>query len=186
MKCLTGGKRIVLLVSVMLLVGGAIQPAEAVTTVTRYVFGCGGGLATATGSSLVATIGQDVIGYAGTHEIYIRSGFWHGGTATTDVDEPEMVLPVRFALAQITPNPFTPSTTIRYDVPAAGGFIKIDVFSVSGRRVNTLVNEKKSPGRHRIAWDGRTDLGKPVGAGVYFVAMQAPNYRKTQRVICIR
>ncbi|MBU1701662.1 MAG: T9SS type A sorting domain-containing protein [Candidatus Eisenbacteria bacterium] len=162
------------------------HPTSASTLITRHVFGLGGGAAVSANYGLIATLSQDVAGEARHHEFFIGSGFWHGGTPTTDVGDPDIPLPICFALSRIMPNPFTPSATIRYDVPALGGSVKIDIFNVTGRRIKTLVDAQKTPGQHSIVWDGRNDWGKPVGAGVYFVAMNAPGYRKSQRLICIR
>ncbi|MBD3334768.1 MAG: hypothetical protein GF355_04575 [Candidatus Eisenbacteria bacterium] len=175
----------ILIPALLLMLMGAL-PAPAETVITRHVIGSGGGPAAAANQAVVTTIGQDVAGHAGGVLLFISSGFWHGGSSTSGVDDLEDLLPARFALARIAPNPFSPSATIRYDVPARGGAVRIDIYNVAGRRIKTLVDRESVPGRHVLVWDGATDAGRRVGAGVYFVAMSAPGYRQTERLICIR
>lgn len=86
---------------------------------------------------------------------------------TTRVDaEQEASLPSRVRLDQNFPNPFNPSTTIRYQLDAPASVL-LHVFDVSGRRVKTLDTGRRPAGTFEVRWDG-TDLeGRPVASGVY-------------------
>jgi hypothetical protein len=84
-------------------------------------------------------------------------------------------IPMTTALLQNHPNPFNPTTTITYDVAAAGP-VRIDIYDVSGRLVRTLVNGSKDRGRYAVEWDGRDTNGAQVTTGVYFSRMSAPGY----------
>jgi hypothetical protein len=77
-----------------------------------------------------------------------------------------VVRPVRFELAQNAPNPFNPSTTIRYGVPDAGQ-VKLVISDVTGRHVRTLVDKQLDYGSHISVWDGRDASGRECGSGVY-------------------
>ena len=70
--------------------------------------------------------------------------------------------PSQFALHQCVPNPFNPSTTIRYDVPNGGARVSIAVFDVTGRRVRSLVDEARPAGEQSVVWDGYDDAGRKV------------------------
>jgi hypothetical protein len=70
-------------------------------------------------------------------------------------------------LAQNSPNPFNPSTTIRFSLAAAGK-ARLIVYDVRGRRVATLLDRALPAGEARVAWNGRNDAGVSVGSGVYF------------------
>jgi len=74
---------------------------------------------------------------------------------------------LNFELYQNYPNPFNPSTTIKYDVKKAGN-VKIEVISMTGERVKTLVDKVDYPGRYEAVWNGSNDRNKGVSAGVYF------------------
>lgn len=75
-------------------------------------------------------------------------------------------LPAGFAIAGNYPNPFNPSTTIRFTVPASGN-TQLDVYDVTGRKVRELFNGPIAPGSHSMIWDGRDASGKQAASGVY-------------------
>lgn len=76
--------------------------------------------------------------------------------------------PLAFQLKQNYPNPFNPTTTIEYEVGQAGP-ITIQVMDVTGRLVQTLVNETASAGRHAVSWNAASHA-----SGIYFVRMNHP------------
>jgi flagellar hook assembly protein FlgD len=66
---------------------------------------------------------------------------------------------------------------------ASASPVVIRVYSLSGRQVRTLVNERLEPGLYEIGWDGLDDRGRPAGPGVYFAALTAGGQRFVQRLI---
>ena len=70
------------------------------------------------------------------------------------------------SLSQNYPNPFNPSTTIEYTLDESRQ-VSLDIFSITGQRVRTLVSGVMYPGIHRVVWDGRDSDGNSVAAGVY-------------------
>jgi hypothetical protein len=105
------------------------------------------------------------------------------GTVTTIV---EPVVPETFALHQNVPNPFNPTTVIRYDVPVCGGHVTLRVFDVAGRLVRTLVDSPQSAGEKRVTWNGRNNHGSLVATGVYFYRMTAPGFSKTRKMVLLQ
>jgi hypothetical protein len=95
-------------------------------------------------------------------------------------------LPETFQLAAARPNPFASQSTIQYAVPSPGADVRIDVFDVGGRRVQTLVNGPVAPGRHTVSWNGRDAAGKRTAAGVYFARMEAPGFSQVRKVTFLR
>lgn len=85
----------------------------------------------------------------------------------TSFEFTQTVLPTEFVLGQNYPNPFNPSTTIRYQIPE-DGYVKISVYDVLGKLVNTLVSEQKEAGFYSTIWNGRNDYGSEVSNGIYF------------------
>jgi hypothetical protein len=65
------------------------------------------------------------------------------------------------------PNPFNPSTTIRYNLPQDGK-VAIRIFDILGRQVAELVNEYKQAGSYSVLWSGKDGFGSEVSSGVYF------------------
>jgi hypothetical protein len=80
---------------------------------------------------------------------------------------PGPAAPLRLALFQNAPNPFTGGTTIRYVVPADRR-VTLKVFNIGGRLVRTLVEGAVPAGRNAVRWDGRDSGGNTLSSGIYF------------------
>ena len=85
---------------------------------------------------------------------------------TTAIGDETFVLRVLGA----SPNPFSPTTSVSFELPAAGR-AELAIFSVDGRRVATLVDTRLSAGPHSIAWNGSDARGRSVGSGIYFARL---------------
>jgi hypothetical protein len=94
--------------------------------------------------------------------------------------------PSRFALYPNVPNPFNPSTTIRFDLPQAGE-VELTIYDVSGRLVNTLLNGVLMPaGLSEVAWGGIDADGRSVPAGVYLYRLYVGGYSETKRMVLVK
>lgn len=81
------------------------------------------------------------------------------------------------------PNPFRPSTTIRYVLPQAET-VSLTIFDVAGRVVRRLVaDERRTAGPHEVRWNGADDAGGPVGSGVYFGRLDTSSGSRTSRMV---
>ncbi len=94
--------------------------------------------------------------------------------------------PVSFTLHQNIPNPFTPTTSIRFDVPSAVGVVTLRIYDVSGRLVRTLADGAIPQGRKTVVWDGLNDAGAPVAAGVYFCRLTGPGLTQTRKMMLLK
>lgn len=83
------------------------------------------------------------------------------------------------------PNPFTSSTTIRYDLGTSTR-VHVEVYAVDGRRVRTLVDGLETPGTKVLDWDGRDGDGNPLGSGAYLLRFRAGSHEETQRIVKVR
>jgi flagellar hook assembly protein FlgD len=90
---------------------------------------------------------------------------------TTGVTDRNSGVPKTFELANNYPNPFNPTTVIRFGVPSASD-ISIVVYNVLGQKVRSLANGPVAAGFHEVTWDGRDDLGTVVQSGVYFYRLE--------------
>jgi len=70
------------------------------------------------------------------------------------------------------PNPFNPSTSINYELPA-DSHVRLSVYDLSGRLVRVLTDTPMTAGRHSVRWDGRDVQGQSSASGIYFVRMNA-------------
>lgn len=89
-------------------------------------------------------------------------------------------LPTVFALYPNYPNPFNPTTTIKFSIPNPQ-FVTLKVFDILGREVTTLVNEEKLPGNYEIQFDGSN-----LPSGVYFYRLQAGSFSDTKKFILLK
>jgi hypothetical protein len=96
------------------------------------------------------------------------------------------VIPKTFGLYPNVPNPFNPTTVIRYDVPPSGGAVTLRIYDVSGKLVRTLVDGPQTAGQKTAAWNGRDNRGHSVASGVYFYQLQAPGYEKTLKMVLVQ
>ncbi len=92
--------------------------------------------------------------------------------------EDEQLIPTVFSLSAY-PNPFNPSTSIRYTIPnvtlseVEGFRVQLIIYDVLGNEIATLVNEVKPVGTYEVLWNGENNLGNKVSSGIYFVRIQA-------------
>jgi hypothetical protein len=88
--------------------------------------------------------------------------------------------PTEFSLSQSYPNPFNPSTNIRYGLPQKA-VVRLDVFSTLGQRVATLVNEQEDAGYHDVAFNaGR------LASGTYFYTITAGDYHASKKLLLLK
>jgi hypothetical protein len=112
-----------------------------------------------------------------------------GWTLTTDTTCKSIVfvgiasieeLPTVFKLYTNYPNPFNPSTTIKYDVPN-NSFVKLTIFDILGREVDQLVNQNMTPGRYDVQWDA-----KSYASGTYLYKLEAGDFVDIKKMILVK
>ncbi len=89
------------------------------------------------------------------------------------------------ALYQNSPNPFNPSTTIRYSLSERQR-VSIQVYDVAGRLVRTLVDEERPAGVQKVQWHGVNDSGTRVASGVYFIIMRASGFKEVRKAVFLK
>ena len=94
-------------------------------------------------------------------------------------------LPTAYEIDQNSPNPFNPTTTIRYDLPEESN-VKLTVFDIRGQQVLTLQDNVKPPGNYEVKWNGMDQSGKQVSTGVYFCRLQAGTFSQTIKMVYLR
>jgi hypothetical protein len=95
------------------------------------------------------------------------------------VDERESETPKTFKLYANYPNPFNPSTTIKYDL-SEPAWIELDLFNAAGQKIATLVSERQSAGSHTVTWNGANSDGTPVASGLYLCRLRSRSHGKVR------
>ena len=94
--------------------------------------------------------------------------------------EPESSDPKAFALEANYPNPFNPETRIAFTLPETGP-VKLVVYDVVGRKVDTLVDDVLSAGRHEVTWHVGT-----LPSGVYLYRITAGSYEQVRQMTVLK
>ena len=93
--------------------------------------------------------------------------------------------PKEFILYQNYPNPFNPTTTIKFYIPVAQK-IELSVYNILGQKIRSLVSGFQTAGTNSIVWDGKNDLGKLVGSGIYFYSTRSGDITKNRKMIFLK
>lgn len=93
------------------------------------------------------------------------------------------IVPEKFLLHQNYPNPFNPSTKIKFSVPKVhSSNVKLVVYDVLGREVETLVNEFLKPGTYEVTWLAKDG----ISSGIYFYTLFSGEYKASKKMLMIK
>lgn len=87
---------------------------------------------------------------------------------------------LKYDLAQNYPNPFNPSTVITYSIPTSS-YVKVEVYTVLGKLITTLVNENQEAGSYKVNFDARG-----LSSGIYYYKIKADNFIETKRMLLLK
>jgi hypothetical protein len=94
-------------------------------------------------------------------------------------------VPTQTVLHQNHPNPFNPTTIIRYEL-AKTGMVHLRIYDARGALVKDLYKGHRPAGRYEVGWDGANEGGERVASGVYFYVLETPNVRQTKKMVVIK
>jgi len=92
---------------------------------------------------------------------------------------------VPFTLTGNHPNPFTNQTEIQYQLQKRVN-IDLEVYDLTGRLIISLIKEVQKPGYYSIQWNGTDKNGNSLPSGVYFINMEAGDYKATKKMLLLR
>jgi uncharacterized protein (TIGR02145 family) len=104
----------------------------------------------------------------------------NGSFKYSDIVNVDITAPAKFELSNAYPNPWNPTTTIRYQVPT-NILVTIKVFDALGREVSTLVNEIKPAGSYEVTFNA-----KGLPSGTYYYQMKAGNFIETKKITLLK
>jgi hypothetical protein len=152
-----------------------------------YEFSCqGGGWITDTVGSANGHIDGVAVGRLEVDGVYATSydgrvyGFRYSPSGVESKEPPTSS--GQNLLLTALPNPFKTRSLINLSLECEED-VSLDIYSLDGRRVRSLLNGKRSPGLHQVTWDGRDDIGRSVGVGVFFVRLRSLHKTVITRLI---
>jgi hypothetical protein len=126
------------------------------------------------------------------YEYYVTAIYTDGqesessNTATIEITSSgNNIIPLITKLHGNYPNPFNPSTTIRFDL-AKDSDVTLQIFNLKGQLVKTLVQEKISIGVHTVEWNGDDNADRSVASGVYLYKLQADTHLSVKKCILLK
>lgn len=153
-------------------------------------------------SPALAALDSDGDGWTNGQELQDSTGTWTTGNAApgdfslvTNPGDPtshpditsvaENEIPESFILYDNYPNPFNPTTTIKFEVPE-NSIVKVEVFSIIGELVKTLVDEEVPEGIYTTKWNATDLTGNRVGSGIYIYSLSTKNERISKKMILLK
>lgn len=98
----------------------------------------------------------------------------------TEIGNNTSELPTEFKLYENYPNPFNPTTSIKYDI-AKNSFVKLTVYNITGKEVSRLVNDNLQAGRYEANWNGSN-----FSSGIYFAKIEAGDYKHIIKMVMVK
>ena len=138
------------------------------------------------GEGVFSTLATSAITLSGTSpDCGSQITCWDGSCADSSDDCPTLAindpyLLDEFTISQNYPNPFNPVTNIIYGLPG-NTFVQMEVFDITGKKVQSLVNKFQTSGSYSVNWNASSE-----SSGVYFVKMIAGKTISTKKIMLIK
>ncbi len=105
--------------------------------------------------------------------------------SVSNVEENDLSIPLAFELKHNFPNPFNPTTTIKFSIPRSA-FVTLKVYDVLGREIATLVDEVKAAGTYSVILDTRNTTHATLTSGVYLYRLTADGFTQTKKMLLVQ
>ena len=128
--------------------------------------------------SVKATDGIDTVNITGEDRVVYVNRYDY---LSTD----DITAPTDFALHDNYPNPFNPTTQIRFDMPIMGD-VRLTIYNMLGQKIKEYQMNGLPVGYHTLTWNATNNLGDPVSAGIYFYQLQTKTFTKTKRMVLLK
>jgi hypothetical protein len=127
-------------------------------------------------------------------------GFAQDGTVSANINQagiyamfydpnlepsPAVIIPKALEFPPNYPNPFNPTTTIRFGIPQEG-MVRLSIYNIRGQLVKVLIDGVRSAGYDFVTWDGSNAQAQPVGTGVYFTRLESNGVVKTNKILLLK
>ncbi|NOS85980.1 MAG: T9SS type A sorting domain-containing protein [Ignavibacteria bacterium] len=108
------------------------------------------------------------------------TGLYRTSTTFTGITPVKSQMPTGFSLGQNYPNPFNPVTNIEFSI-LGSGFVKLAIFDITGRELETLVNENLNAGTYNADWNAEN-----FSSGVYFYRIETVEFTETKKMVLLK
>ena len=95
------------------------------------------------------------------------------------------ILPKKISLYQNFPNPFNPTTKIKYEIKKPTN-ITLTVYNLKGKVIRNLISKNEKAGFNVISWNGKDDYGAKVSSGTYIYTIKTPEFSDSKKMILLK
>ena len=119
---------------------------------------------------------------------YAGTVTYHAARSVTVTTAPLAAKVEHFTVLDAYPNPFNPSTTLRYALPAVENnyTTTVQIYDLTGKLVKTLLSEQQPAGWHSVVWHGTDNANNQVPAGVYLSKVSFGSETKTIKIMLLK
>ena len=142
--------------------------------ITRHLVASGGAISSNAEYGIKSSVGQPLINFTSGSDNNLWLGFWNTNQSLVDVNDKEL-LPDKFEIFQNFPNPFNPSTQIKYSIPEISN-VRLEIFNVLGERISILVNQIREPGFYITKFNASN-----LASGLYIYRIHAKSVRNDSK-----
>lgn len=158
---------------------------QAQSNINLEVMVAGGGSSSSAKVNLTGSVGQTIAATSSGTEAVAAAGFWpavylQGVPTAISPEDPRATLPTQYSLDPAYPNPFNPTTTIRYALPRAAK-VRLAVYNLLGRRVKVLVSQKQEAGVHQVTFHP-----SQLASGTYLYRIEAGDFVQVRKMTLIK
>lgn len=118
---------------------------------------------------------NDTLGFAVGNRVYR-----YGKDSIVNIHNISNIIPSKFELKQNYPNPFNPVTNIEFKI-VNSGFVKLKIFDMLGKEIETLYSGNLNAGSYKSQWDASN-----FPSGVYYYKLETENFSETKRMILLK
>jgi len=97
----------------------------------------------------------------------------------------QSLIPDKYSLRQNFPNPFNPSTSIRYTLPENED-VKLIIYNIRGEEIRTMVSDYQTAGYYQMEWNGDDTQGRKAAAGLYFYRLTTPAFSDVRKMVFLK
>jgi len=115
------------------------------------------------------------------YEVINDSGTGGGGQQSAGTQN----LPIPTVLQSPKPNPFNNHTMIKFQIPVKTK-VDLKIYNSTGRLVSTLIADEMNPGYYTMSWNGKDDISRTQGNGIYFIRLKTKDYDATKKMVLVR
>ena len=124
------------------------------------------------------------------HSISVSRSFNLSKKGDDEIKLVKESLPEKYALLGAYPNPFNPSTTVKYALPSESD-ITVSIFNLAGQKVKSFTLFSQPAGFHTVFWDGKNNFGNQVPSGLYIVnfsarSNNAQSFNKSIKIVMLK